>query len=191
MGILDPVAPSKAASDLVGQGGNPGPADNGLQAWNYDPIIGSSTSILAAAGTLYACRLRLAKPATLSNLWVQVLTAGATLTAGRNLAGLFNASGVLLSATGDQSTAWQSTGAKQMALTTPQACAAGYYFVGFFATGTTLPTLLRANNGGTGNVNVSALTARSISADTSLTTAMPSTMTGVASYGVHYWVGAS
>lgn len=115
------------------------PVDYGWISWAYDPLDAYTSaipSVQLATFTLVPIRAN----TTIANVLLDVQTAGATLTAGRCFAGLFDHSGNLLSATADQATNWQSTGLKTMALAAPQAVTPGLYYVGFFWNGTTGPS---------------------------------------------------
>jgi hypothetical protein len=187
------TAASVSRSDHVHPVTQLGPSDHSLKAWNFIPYAAVNTSILAAGGTLYLCRLLVPTAATITNVMFYISTAGSGLTAGQNFAALYNTSGTLLSATADQASNWQSTGGKTMALSTPQAVTAGYYYVGFYANGTTLPTLFRAVSGGIANVNLSAATYNwaTCANGTGLTTAMPGSTGVLTSNGTAYWVAVS
>lgn len=114
------------------------PADNGWLAWSADPLL-AYTGLIVTGGDAYFIQVPIRQTATISNVILYVATAGASLTSGENFAGLFSATGTLLSATADQTTNWQSTGLKTMALSAAQTVAAGVYYVGFYGNGTTLP----------------------------------------------------
>lgn len=117
------------------------PTDFGFISWNFDGSLfgfaGGSTTF--TAGQAYLMLLPIRQSCTISNVWVNVSSAGSSMTTGQNFAGLFNSGGTLLSATADQSTTWQSGGMKSMALVTPQAVSPGYYYVGWYVNGSVLP----------------------------------------------------
>lgn len=154
-------------------------ADAGWLAWNYDPALTAGSTGLTT-GQLFMCRVDLAAPATISTLYYAVNTVGVTLTAGQNLAGLYDASGNLLAQTADQSASWISAGFKSTALITPYVAAAGTYHLGFLSNGSTPMSLLRALGSGTQavtvNANLSATAARWATTGAALT-ALPSTIT--------------
>jgi hypothetical protein len=92
------------------------PEDSGLLASTMDPLLASAqVQIGFTAGWLVALRAALKKPATVTNILWWVQAAGATLS--NCYAGLYSNSGTLIAKTADQSTPWQSTGLKTMALT--------------------------------------------------------------------------
>lgn len=155
------------------------PADHGMDAWAYDPVL-VSTQTVSVAGTLYAQRLKRRSATSVTNVILHVGTAGSSLTAGQCFAALYTGAGVLVAVTADQSGSWNSTGVKTMALVGgPYALAAGDYYVAYFSNGTTPPSFGRVSTtGGSGGANtgLTAPNLRACSADTGLTTAMPSTM---------------
>jgi len=167
--------------------------DRDLKAWSFSSMLTAGTTALTTAGTLYLVRVRRVPAGTVTNIIVAVGTAGSSLTAGQCFAGLFNASGTLLSATADQAAAWGTTGTKTMALTTPQAITSGDYYVGFFFNGTTGPAFTRSANttASATNVGLSAPNLESCSADTGLTTAMPATFGAQTSDSRGWWVALS
>lgn len=114
------------------------PADYSWISWAFDPLLAYSSSI-PTAGDAFFTLLPIRAATTITNVILDVQTAGATLTAGQCFAGLFDHSGNLLAATADQSTNWQTAGLKVMPLATAQLVAAGLYYVGFFWNGTTGP----------------------------------------------------
>lgn len=171
------------------------PDDHAVLAWSYDPAV-TSNSTAVASGTVQLIKIVLRRAATISNLYAQVNTAGGTLTSGQNFAGLYSASGTLLSATADQTTAWGSTGMKTMALTTPQTVLPGYYYVALLSNGTTGPAFARGNglSGAANAINLglAASTARFATGPTAQTS-LPSsiTMSSNSLAGVPYWVAVS
>lgn len=169
------------------------PADLGFIAWNYDPqpVAGTGSSPMTAAGTLEVQRLWVSKTTTITNLHVYVQTAGVTLTAGRCLAGLYNAAGNLLSATGDQSTAWTSAGLKTMALTTPQTITAGWYDVAWFYTGTTGPAMVRGSSYAFVNGLLTGSNLRCARAASGNTTSMPAALGAKTASAQNYWAALS
>ena len=189
--VTEPALPAdvatKSYSDTkVGWGA----ADVGFIAWNYDPVAVFSNSI-PAAGALQMCRIKIPKAVTITNLYLSVVTAGATLTSGQNFAALFDVNRNRLGVTADQTTAWASTGLKTMALTTPQAVAAGEYFVGFYANGTTRPAFARANAADVVNGILSLANARWAASSTGLTTAMPNPAAALTLSTTSYWAAVS
>lgn len=173
------------------------PSDYGFLAWNFDPVKAYTAGTVLTAGEQYLELLPIRQATTITNVIFQINTAGATLTSGENFAGLFDHTGALLSATADQSTVWTSTGTKVMALTTPQSVAAGMYYVGWFANGTTTPKLQidAASNPNLGVPTGSQFLTnpRSVldTTHTGLTTAFHSPATLTASASNYTWVAVS
>jgi hypothetical protein len=192
------IAKVRNADGSVGilNNGSPfSPAGNGYVAWNYDPAsaVGQSGT---TSGVLHMTRVDVPVSATATNLVVSIQTAGASLTAGQNLAGLYDANGVLLGSTADQASNWVSSGHKSMALTAGVALSPGTYYVGLLSVGTTPPQFLRtvgsSASASTVNVNLSNATLRWGTTGTGLT-ALPSTVTmsGRAASGSCLWAGLS
>lgn len=168
------------------------PSDHGLLAWTADPSTASS-SATPAAGTLFMVKMKLPTAATVTNMIFHLTAGGSVLTAGQSLAGLYNSSRQLLSGAADQAAAWASAGVKTVALTTPQTLSAGTYYVGFFSNGTTPPTFRSGITASSAsNIGLSTANSRFATADTSLTTALPSTTATLASGNFpSFWVGLS
>jgi hypothetical protein len=127
---------------------NIGPADFGWGGWSHDIAACSSAGVLSAAGFVYLIALPVRGVQTITNIILAISSAGATLTAGENFAGLYQ-NGNLLASTADQSTNWQSTGIKVMALSTPQTINAsnGTVYAAFFVNGTTRPNFIGTSIG--------------------------------------------
>lgn len=117
-------------------------SDHDLVSWSFDPshIQGGNPT---TAGTVYMIKIPVRHTTTINNLIATVTTAGATLTASQNFAGLYDVSGNLLAQTADQATNWQSVGAKIMALTAPVVVQPGFYYLALLANGTTPPQFAR------------------------------------------------
>lgn len=174
----------------------PVPADHGALGWSFDPADAQGGTIVATAGRVEVVRVR-ATAALVTNVNLHVTVAGGTLTANQCLAALYTDAGTLLAASGNQATAWQSTGMKACALTAPQAVTPGqWYRVAFYANGTTLPTFARAAAlGAVGsdliNYGLSAPGLRFSTADTGRTTTMPGTLGTQTAAPVAWWAGLS
>lgn len=188
--------PGNIATDpALGHAGEWAPADLGFIAWAFDPVNYQSGSLLSAgavAGKLVVVRLR--TPAALvTNIVINVTTAGATLTSGQNFAGLYQ-NGALVGTTADQSVAWVSATVKTMALSGgPFAVGAGDVYAAFFFNGTTSPTLQRA---GSNQAAISLGTAATASrfgttTDTGRTTTMPATLGTISAVVNSYWAALS
>lgn len=127
----------------------PMPEDLGYIALTGDHDAFSST-VAPSTGVIYLAKVVIRRPVTATNIVVFVTSAGATLTSGQNLAGIYSSTGTLLRATADQSAVWTSTGLKTMALTTTIALVPGTYYVAILSVGTTPPTLIRSAISGGG-----------------------------------------
>jgi hypothetical protein len=116
------------------------PEELSYKAFNYDPLLGS-TSTGQASGVPLLARVKVRKAIPVTNLHVYINTAGGTLTSSQNLAGLYSISGgtaTKMDVSGDQTTAWGSTGAKTMALAGgAQTIQPGDYIVALLSVGTT------------------------------------------------------
>lgn len=134
-------------------------ADHNLLGWTYDPAFAQGGSSVTS-GTVYLGRLRLENDASVTNVILTVTSAGSGLTASQNFAGLYDTSGVLIATTADQSTAWQSLGAKTMALSGgPFGLTAGDYYVALLSNGATPPNFLRAQSVSSSTLNIGLTTA--------------------------------
>lgn len=177
----------------VSRGGNFGPADHNYLAWSYDIAVAATGTIIPAGGTLNLVKLKLDTAATVTNIVIHLTNAGVTLTSGQNFGALYSAAGALLAQTTDQTTAWGTGGLKVMALSSPQAVAAGYCFAGFWAVGSTLPTISRGQVIGANiaNPGLSAPNFRFSTADSSLTTTAPASFGTQTSSANTWWVALS
>lgn len=121
------------------------PSDAGLLLSTFEPERASST-FQPAAGFIYLFWVKVPSTVRLTNLLIQVTTAGATLTSGQCLLGLYDAAGNLRAATATQHTAWQTTGLKTAALTAQGSYTLDtpgrnglFYRIAVLANGTTRP----------------------------------------------------
>lgn len=169
------------------------PEDHGLLEWTYEPATASASTTLATAGTLYLAKLRVRQLRTITNIHINVSTAGSVLTAGQCFAALFGPAKTLLAVTADQAAVWDSTGEKTMALSAPQQVAAGYCWAGLWFNGTTGPTLSRSTalNAFQANFNLALADCRWTSADTGLTTTAPAEIGTQSRASASLWVGLS
>jgi hypothetical protein len=127
----------------------PQPADLGVIAWTYPPLL-ATNNIALTAGTVYAARVPLpAYPVTVSNITIGVYTQGSGLTSGENLVALYDNSLSLQAVSADQSAAWASGGMKTAAIG-PVVLNVPECYVAVLANGTTPPNLVRAGGPGIG-----------------------------------------
>jgi hypothetical protein len=187
--LVDDLTTKSYVDDLVDTFA---PSDFGWKAWAYDPAV-PTTGTLGTGGVLYLTRLILRRAATIANLYFYVQTAGVSLT---NVGvGLWKASDKsliqsLVNSGGATTAGWQSGGLKTCAITS-SALAAGAYYAGYWATGTTQPSMLRCATGGStfnaGTVLASGNGLRFAAADTGLTTTAPSSFTQTGNAPAGYW----
>lgn len=167
------------------------PSDHGFTNWTYDPAVCSGAVAIPTAGTLYGSKILNRTTITVSSATVYVgTTAGASLT--HVGFGLYSGAGALLTSSvdtaGATATAFQSSGAKVITFT-PQTFTDAFY-VAFWVTGTTMPTLGRSSYLGV-DVGLSAPNLRFFGANTGLTTTAPATLGAQTAPGNAYWVGVS
>lgn len=170
------------------------PADHNLKAWTFDPILAPGGNTGGAAGTINGARLRLATTQPITNIWMHVATAGATLTAGQCFAALYTGTGAYLDKTADQATAWASTGPKTMALAGGTVSRpAGDYIVTWWANGTTPPAMARvpALASALANAGLTSPNLRNFIADTGITTTPPANLGTQSVNGNCWWIGLS
>lgn len=171
------------------------PSDHNLISWAYDPATPSSNSV-PASGTLHLVKLKVPAVTTITNILLHVVTAGTGLTSGQSFAVLYDADGVQRGITADQSTAWASggggSGLKTMALTSAYTDApAGFYYVGFWQTGSANLAFLRAGNAAALNAGLSAPNLRYATANTGLTTTAPNPFGAQTAQAVGWWAALS
>jgi len=170
-------------------------SDQNLVTWTMDVAVATANSILPAAGTLYAFRVHVPVAATVRNILAAITNAGSGLRSGQCFAGLWNASSrALVGATADQSTNWSTTGLKTMPLSGNGVnLAAGDYYVGLYANGTTLPNFIRGNNQVGGALLNAGMSAdfRVAMANTGLTGAPPSTLGTLTAANTAWWLALS
>lgn len=169
-------------------------AAQGFKAVPYDPAVASATFGLTS-GTVFMTRVDLSAPGTLNGIVFAIATAGASLTAGQNLVGLYNAAGTRVAVSADQTTAFGSTGLIQAAFTAPYAAAAGPYYLAVLSVGTTPITVYRSVSAGAAagllNFGLTAATARFATGPTAQTSLPASvTMSSRTPAGTSIWLGA-
>lgn len=157
------------------------PSDLGFAAWSDPPqSMVTSGAGPAAAGTLALRRFSIPSAMAITNVHLDVGTAGVALTAAQCFAGVWDQNGVMVGLTADASGVLAGAGL----LTLPLVAGAGvpgsfgvdtpYIYVGVWFNGTTSPFYARQNPVDTGMVNglasVNALQARAVTANTGLTT---------------------
>lgn len=166
-------------------------SDQALLAWTFDIAAAPNTTALTA-GVLMMSRVVLRAPATITNLVMNVGTAGVTLTAGQNFGALYDAAGVRQGITADQSANWTSTGLKTMPLTVPYVAPAGSYLIALLANGTTPPSPNRGSGIAAVNAGTAGATLRFAQTGAGLTSPpasfVPSGLTGTS---LAWWMAVS
>lgn len=170
------------------------PAQHGLVEWNFQPSAAGATSTVTA-GKVYLSRITVQTGGTLSNLVINITTAGAGLTP--SYVAIFDNTGAQLAVSADISSLLTGTGGTALAFPahafSPGAVILAALLVGNGST--TAPTLARGASGA-GAKNYGLTTASPLMASTygsSLTT-MPSPVTlasTTASGVVDFWFGMS
>ncbi|MFE3169343.1 hypothetical protein [Streptomyces sp. NPDC059224] len=196
-GGSDALSPSAiGALSLASYGNIWTPADHGLTAWTFDPAACGPSGTTLSAGFIYLLELVLRQGATINRLHAVIGTAGSGLTSGQCLAGLYDSSGARVGITADQSTVWNSVGAKAMSLTAPYTAAAGRYYAALLFNGTTSPNFSCGSTHGNtftpGNANLSAGSyrwCRSASGQTALASSI--TLSGYTPDANNVWAAAS
>jgi hypothetical protein len=138
--------------------GVPQAQDSKLLAWNF-PVEYCNAGYQPSGGVVFAAKILLsATVSNVKNVVVTVNTPGATLTAGQNLAALYNSGGTQIGATtADQSSNWTTVGMKTM-----QVSAGGvtvsppFVVVALLANGTTAPAFARGYSSNAVNGNLVA-----------------------------------
>lgn len=158
---------------------------SGLKSQAYDLNAGPrNAAALQGSGRILVVKVPLFGPTTVTNILVDVVTVGATLTAGQNLACLYDSTGAKIAntTTADQSTAWTTTTGKTMAVTggptTVDPGAAGWVWVALLTVGTTVPAFRRSNNDpGVANLGTTTTTRRFALDASTGNTALPANLT--------------
>jgi hypothetical protein len=208
-----------SGTDIRGVASNPGINSQnagGLIATNYATYLGAATGSAAlTSGTLYYAMLNLAANTTVSNLWLNIITAANGLTSGQCFAGLYYAGAVsnlanataapLVATTGNLSAVvGTQTGFIKMPLSAPYTTVTGgAYIVGAYFNGGTNPVLgvmtgyLTLTTGPATFAKFPNTTASQYpfgTNGTSLTTTQPTSLTltsNATTNGFTFWTGVS
>ncbi|HEX8931558.1 MAG TPA: glycosyl hydrolase family 28-related protein [Patescibacteria group bacterium] len=169
------------------------PSDNGLLTATNDPFTCQANGTMIA-GTLYLIKLPIRYAITITNLWWAIQGAGVGASSG-SFTGLYNSSGSLLSGSADIGASFTSTGAVQIALTTPQALTAGSFVWAaiLMNLATTQPNLFCGTKlSGVVNLGISGNAKRFCTNGTSLISLPASiTLASNSSSSLPFWAGAS
>ncbi len=129
------------------------PVDESFITWSYDLGLMTAAATAISAGRAYMCRMFVPVSRPITNVCVWVSTAGATVANGR--LGVFDSSGTRLQETAAITTAFQTTGFKEIPLATVVAATPGYYWAGLVVgSAGTVPQFRRSNNGTAAEINV-------------------------------------
>lgn len=167
-----------------------GPADLGYKTWTPGgPFLSGQTTAAAVAGTIYVTRVPVPAPISITTVVTQVITAGATLTAGQCFGALWSNTKGLLATSLDQAAAWASVGRKAVnvgALNLP----VGVVFWGWWFNGTTPPRFMAGTNGAAvSNGELAAANALWATADVGRTTLPPDPLGAFTAVSQSQWVG--
>lgn len=170
-----------------------GPVDQALAGWSFDPAVIVGSSLPSAGGRPVYVRVKALDTKSITQLFLLVTTAGATLTTSQNYMALLDSTGAVLAVSADMSTLWTGTGRIAATISSTQVIAGNYYYIAFVVNGTTAPTLGRGFSGtvNPGNIgDASAPYRYSQGASTGVTSlASAVTLTGLQECAVAYWTG--
>jgi hypothetical protein len=163
------------------------PQDSGMLAWSFDPVAAINGQVIPVAGQLQCVRIPVIA-GTVATIIMDVFTAGTNL---QHCYAAVYQNGVLLGKTADQSSAWQSTNGKVMALTSPVTVQDGCVYVTFWAntSGGTLPAFTRGQSRSSLNIALTADSYRSATTGSGITTAPPSALGTLNAGSSSWWVG--
>lgn len=148
---------------------------NGFKQWSWDLGTAPGSTRQTVSGTLYLVKFLAQRSETWTNVHFNVTTGGASSV---GFGCLYTAAGARLS-NASSGVATSANGLKTFPLATPTAVVAGtLYYVGFWTTTGTQPTIERHQGGAggtpfSGNLNLAIPNLRFCTADTSLTTSAP------------------
>lgn len=173
------------------------PNDQGFVTWTADPGIRVGATA-PTAGVLNLNKVWVRYPVTVSTFYISISTAGSGATSLANcFVGLYNSSGTQVGFSSDQSTNWQSTGIKSIALTQTGTgtlnLSAGFYWL-VQLVGTQSTTNVQFSHTGTlasfVNANLSASTFRTGTNGSALS-ALPGSFTPssntTTNFTAYYW----
>lgn len=154
------------------------PRHQGMKGWTYDPALASVNNPIAPAqGSMVLARVLTPQDVTITYIWVYVATAG--VGAAGDYFGLYDAAGNRVAVSAALTTALNSVGVKQVALTSPVNLTGGpdaYIWVAALTSGhTTAPGFISA--GTQPNINIGAAgLGRYVFENTPGRTTMPATV---------------
>jgi len=160
----------------------------GLAGWTYDPVAAQTGGISLISGRVYLAKVTAAFDGTVSKLYIRLQTAGATLTANQNFAGLYDTSGNLLGSTAAGAIDAALVGALGLltfTFATPVTTQAGQsYFIAILQNGTTPAKFQCGSNSSDAaliNLNDNRFMQTTSTAQTSLPATLPAVTTSVES----------
>jgi len=117
----------------------------------FAPEEANSTSSALTSGVIYLIRIIVPDSRVLSRVGFNIIAGGTGLISGQCFAGIYDAAGNLLGQTSDQSAVWNTSGSKNMNLSSVGSLLVNpsYVYAAFLSNGTTGPTISRSN--GLGN----------------------------------------
>lgn len=197
-GVLKWMAPGGAVYDLstlqaLNLDNTNSPNDQGFIAWTADAAT-TNTAANPASGGVRLGRIILRRSATISYIWLCIVTAGASLTANESFVGLYSSSGTQLGVSADQSSVWTTAGIYKTALTSPYSASAGTYYVAILSNGTTIPAFTATTGGAqsAANANLTVSTGRALSGPGSQASLPASiTMSSNSLNSTAYWFAVS
>lgn len=171
----------------AGPAGIPGSAylawrdEQNLKGWTYNPVSGSKA--IMTTERIYFAKLMVTPGETLAKAFVNIVTKGETLSAGKCFLGIYSQVGKLLGKTADQSGVWTTVGLKEAALVATEAGSltipanVKWVFAAFLCCGTTMPEFsIQSSLAETAVVNVNLTAATGLRAgifNTAAQTALP------------------
>lgn len=130
-------------------------ADHGYVGWSCDTQLAGSSTAPTAAGVMHLIKVKLPVAATIASVSLRITNTASGLA--NSFVALYDSSGTRRAVTADQSTPWQTSGAKSISFVSPYAAAAGVYYVGILVgTASVLPTFSRSSNSNVVNDGLTA-----------------------------------
>lgn len=182
-----------SAEDHAHPGYQANAAKHNLLGWTF-PGWGATGAFLSTTpGLLYCSRVQVPVGGTAGNLYMQLTTAGGTLTANQCFAALYSAStGNKLQVTSNQATNWVGTAGTMIMPITATALTAGDYWVCWWYNGTTAPSWARGVQSQLANVGLIGSPAPNTEYGTStgsLTTTAPPSLGALTNLAAAIWAG--
>lgn len=167
------------------------PADVGMLAWNWDPACTTGSGAAPSSGVLQVLKLPFHSAQTVARLHFVTTSTG---TQPSNVgAGLYDASGTLMSSGSVTPATWNTAGLQTVTLAVAQPVTAGSYYVGFWVNGSTSAPVLRIGNVSVGasNLGLAVSASRFSTGPTGLTSSPPGSLGVLTPVAQAFWCGAS